>query len=179
MAGFMSGKGAGGSAGAAPTTAFKTPAWKSSSFMRASQTTSTQGSTDGSVGSFFKSSLPSTYSQMPTISYTSTPMTQVAAKSIFQPSAASQCSQSESITNGIDKQVPVAKPKRKFTKTMASTKAGIVFPPGRIYRHLKQYKATSRVSGAAGVHLAAVLEYLIAELLELAGNAAKVSTLGS
>ena len=54
-----------------------------------------------------------------------------------------------------------------------SSKAGLQFPVGRIARHLKQGRFTERVGAGAPVYLAAVLEYLAAEVLELAGNAAK------
>ena len=54
-----------------------------------------------------------------------------------------------------------------------STKAGLQFPVGRIARYLKQGKYASRVGAGAPVYLAAVLEYLTAELLELAGNASR------
>jgi len=54
-----------------------------------------------------------------------------------------------------------------------SSRAGLQFPVGRIARYMKQGGFAQRVGGGAPVYLASVLEYLTAELLELAGNAAK------
>ncbi|XP_055823258.1 histone H2A.6-like [Solanum dulcamara] len=54
-----------------------------------------------------------------------------------------------------------------------SNKAGLQFPVGRIARFLKRGKYAKRVGTGAPVFLAAVLEYLAAEVLELAGNAAR------
>jgi histone H2A len=54
-----------------------------------------------------------------------------------------------------------------------SSKAGLQFPVGRISRFLRKGRYASRVGGGAPVYLAAVLEYLTAEIIELAGNAAK------
>ncbi|KAF7336912.1 Histone H2A [Mycena venus] len=58
-----------------------------------------------------------------------------------------------------------------------SSKAGLQFPVGRIHRLLKKGNYAQRVgAGAPGestLYLAAVLEYLAAEILELAGNAAR------
>ena len=54
-----------------------------------------------------------------------------------------------------------------------SSKAGLQFPVGRIARFLKKGKYATRVGAGAPVYLAAVLEYLCAEVLELAGNAAR------
>ena len=57
--------------------------------------------------------------------------------------------------------------------TSRSAKAGLQFPVGRMARFLRQGGFAKRVGAGAPVYLAAVLEYLTAELLELAGNAAK------
>jgi len=54
-----------------------------------------------------------------------------------------------------------------------SSKAGLQFPVGRIGRFLKKGKFATRVGAGAPVYLAAILEYLTAEVLELAGNAAR------
>ena len=60
-----------------------------------------------------------------------------------------------------------AKPKTR------STRAGLQFPVGRIHRLIKKGRYAKRVGAGAPVYLAAVLEYLSAEILELAGNAAR------
>ena len=54
-----------------------------------------------------------------------------------------------------------------------SSRAGLQFPVGRIHRLLRKGNYAQRVGGGAPVYLAAVLEYLAAEILELAGNAAR------
>ena len=57
--------------------------------------------------------------------------------------------------------------------TSRSAKAGLQFPVGRVARYLKAGKYATRVGAGAPVYLAAVLEYLAAEVLELAGNASR------
>ncbi|KAM3307653.1 hypothetical protein P3S67_009396 [Capsicum chacoense] len=54
-----------------------------------------------------------------------------------------------------------------------SVKAGLQFPVGRIARYLKKGRYAQRVGSGAPIYLASVLEYLAAEVLELAGNAAR------
>ncbi|XP_059292064.1 histone H2AX-like [Lycium ferocissimum] len=62
----------------------------------------------------------------------------------------------------------------KATKSISrSHKAGLQFPVGRIARFLKKGRYAQRVGSGSPVYLSAVLEYLAAELLELAGNAAR------
>jgi len=64
------------------------------------------------------------------------------------------------------------KSKEKQTTTR-SGRAGLTFPVGRVHRYLKQGNYGERIGEGAPVYLAAVLEYLTAEILELAGNAAR------
>ncbi|NXX90859.1 H2AX protein, partial [Centropus bengalensis] len=58
-------------------------------------------------------------------------------------------------------------------KKTKSAKAGLQFPVGRVYRLLKRRKYANRIGLCAAIYLTAVLEYLSAEILELAGNAAR------
>ncbi|KAG6821454.1 hypothetical protein H0H93_010178 [Arthromyces matolae] len=58
-------------------------------------------------------------------------------------------------------------------KSSFSTRAGLQFPVGRIRRFLKKTSLVPRISTTAPVYFAAVLEYLVAEIAELSGNAAR------
>merc|ERR1711916_385563 len=63
---------------------------------------------------------------------------------------------------------------RKGTTSQSrSARAGLQFPVGRIHRQLREGRFAARIGAGAPVYLAAVLEYLAAEILELAGNASR------
>lgn len=62
---------------------------------------------------------------------------------------------------------------KKGKAVSRSVRAGLQFPVGRIARYLRKGRYAARIGGGAPVYLAAVLEYLTAEILELAGNAAR------
>ena len=57
--------------------------------------------------------------------------------------------------------------------TSRSSQAGLQFPVGRVHRHLRIGRYAKRIGADAPVYLAAVLEYLTAEILELSGNASR------
>merc|ERR1711948_20949 len=69
-------------------------------------------------------------------------------------------------------QAKMGKGKGKTSMTR-SARAGVQFPVGRIARYMRAGGYAKRIGAGAPVYVAAVLEYLCAELLELAGNAAR------
>ncbi|NXA81093.1 H2AX protein, partial [Thryothorus ludovicianus] len=58
------------------------------------------------------------------------------------------------------------------SKRSKSARAGLQFPVGRVHRHLRRGRYADRIGSGAAIYLAAVMEYMTAEVLELAGNAA-------
>ncbi|KAF8578474.1 CRE-HTZ-1 protein [Ramaria rubella] len=67
-----------------------------------------------------------------------------------------------------------SKPSEPKSVHTRSQKAGLQFPVGRIHRYLKQRTQHNvRIGAKAAVYTSAILEYLTAEVLELAGNASK------
>eukprot|EP00058_Branchiostoma_floridae_P010032 XP_002595520.1 hypothetical protein BRAFLDRAFT_69074 [Branchiostoma floridae] len=54
-----------------------------------------------------------------------------------------------------------------------SARAGLQLPVGCVHRFLWNGNYAERIGAGAPVYLAAVLEYLAADVLELAGNAAR------
>lgn len=63
--------------------------------------------------------------------------------------------------------------KEKGKSLSRSAKAGLQFPVGRLSRYIRKGGYAKRVGAGAPVYAAAVLEYLCAEVLELAGNVAR------
>ena len=61
----------------------------------------------------------------------------------------------------------------KKSSRSRSKRAGLHFPVGRIHRLLRKGPYASRIGSFAPVYLAAVMEYLTAEILELAGILAR------
>ena len=66
--------------------------------------------------------------------------------------------------------MPTAHYKKSGGRKTASKRADVTFPVGRIRRFLREGKFADRVGSAAPVYLAAVLEYLVSEILDLGGN---------
>ncbi|XP_002737268.1 core histone macro-H2A.1-like [Saccoglossus kowalevskii] len=63
--------------------------------------------------------------------------------------------------------------KKRSKPTSKSARAGVLFPVGRLGRYLRRSTHHFRIGSGAPVYTAAVIEYLTAEILELAGNAAR------
>ncbi|XP_021950502.1 histone H2A, sperm [Folsomia candida] len=63
--------------------------------------------------------------------------------------------------------------KTKKTRVSRSYRAGLQFPVGRMHRLLRMGHYAKHIGAGASVYIAAVIEYLTAEVLELSGNAAQ------
>ncbi|KAI0340465.1 histone-fold-containing protein [Trametopsis cervina] len=75
---------------------------------------------------------------------------------------------------GATAQASQADAAKQKTLQTRSQRAGLQFPVGRIHRYLKQRtQHNMRIGAKAAVYTSAILEYLTAEVLELAGNASK------
>jgi histone H2A len=61
-----------------------------------------------------------------------------------------------------------------ITKVPSHVKAGLDFPVARIHRYMKEGRLADRVSFKAAINIAALLEFLAAEVLELASESAQV-----
>ena len=63
--------------------------------------------------------------------------------------------------------------KGKKAGATAQHKAGIVFPVSRFMRQMRQDRLSERIGKGAAICMAAVVEYLVSELLEISGNFAE------
>ena len=64
-------------------------------------------------------------------------------------------------------------PKKKRMSPSRTERAGIVFPVSRINRSIKKGKYAKGVGKEADVYLAATIEYLVLEMVELSGKVAE------
>ena len=59
--------------------------------------------------------------------------------------------------------------------TSRTVKAGLIFPVGRFTTMLRKGRFAKRISASSGVYMAAVMEYLTAEMLEVSAKVAIAS----
>ncbi|NWI94646.1 H2A2 protein, partial [Pitta sordida] len=74
--------------------------------------------------------------------------------------------------SGHGKKQGVANQPGNASRKSKSAKAGLQFPVSRIYRLLRRGNYTDRIGSDAAIYLTAVIEYMVAEVLEAAGTAA-------
>lgn len=86
------------------------------------------------------------------------------SKHFTEPRTSSQTDNSLSSANSSDS----VKPRKS-----RSDRAGVTFPVGRIHKELKKGRYANRIGAGAPVYLAGVLDYLVSEVTEIAGQAAK------
>lgn len=65
------------------------------------------------------------------------------------------------------------KTSQKKKPVTSSSKAGLTFSVSRTRRAIRNAKVADRITASLSVYETAVLEYICAEILELAGNAAR------
>jgi len=75
--------------------------------------------------------------------------------------------------NGTISESEEKKGKGKKSPHTKSFRAGLQFPVSRIGKRMKTLSEVDRLGAGASVYLAAVLEYITAEILELSGNATR------
>ena len=75
---------------------------------------------------------------------------------------------SESTEAGAGGEGIMARAKRKSVSK--SEKAGLSFPVARVNKYLKKNSGLKRVGGSAPVYATAIVEYVVSELLDVAGN---------
>ncbi|ETE60308.1 hypothetical protein L345_13949, partial [Ophiophagus hannah] len=67
---------------------------------------------------------------------------------------------------------PSCRRRQRKPKTSRSCRAGLIFPVSRIDRFLRKGDYTERIGSGASVYMAAVLQYLTYDLVDIAGNIA-------
>lgn len=75
-------------------------------------------------------------------------------------------SSDEHLDESLAPQAPKKQKPRRKGRVSGASRAGIVFPIGRILRYSKELDPGHRHSYKSAVYMASVLEYLIAELIE-------------